>query len=151
MVLFRSLECWGYAALEQAWKYMSTQCCISFLPCRSIRKEIWPCHKNGQGQSMVIIWTNLVVLEYLMLYTKFQCHRPLGSEEGDFLRFYHKWARKPSWSCDPEQLNTSSFPTSHGGSIWNLASNGPVLKFENVESELPWTKVNRWPWPCQKY
>ena len=43
-------------------------------------------------------------------------------------------------------------PTSHGGSIWNLASNILVLflekKFENVESEWPWAKVNEWPWPC---
>ena len=29
----------------------------------------------------------LVVLEYSMLYTKFQGHRPLGSEEEDFLCF----------------------------------------------------------------
>ena len=62
-------ECIGYADLEQAWKYMT--------------KQIWPYHKNGQGQP---IWTNLVVLEYLMLYTKFQGHQPLGYKD-DFLRF----------------------------------------------------------------
>ena len=83
---YRSPECIGYAELEQAWKYM-TICCISFHPCRSIRKQIWPNHKNGQGQSSVIIGTNLVVLEYPMLYSRFQCHRPLSSEEGDFSRF----------------------------------------------------------------
>ena len=42
-------------------------------------------------------------------------------------------------------------PPSHGGSEWNLASIGPTVskekKFENVESEWPWTKVNEWPWP----
>ena len=31
----------------QTMKYMSTKCCISFNPCRSIRKQIGPCHKNG--------------------------------------------------------------------------------------------------------
>ena len=31
--------------------------------------------------------TTLVVLEYPMLYTKFQGHRPLGSKEEDFLSF----------------------------------------------------------------
>ena len=57
------------------------------------------------------------------------------------------WTWKPSWSCDPEQLNIF-IPTSHGGSIRNLASNGLVdKKFESVESEWPWTKVNEWPWP----
>ena len=40
--------------------------------------------------------------------------------------------------------------TSHGGSIWHLVSRGLVFfeeKFENVESEWPWTKDNEWPWP----
>ena len=50
-------------------------------------KQIWPCHKNRQGQSSVIIWTSLIVLEYPKLYTKFQGHRFLGSEEGNVLRF----------------------------------------------------------------
>ena len=56
LVLYRSPECWGYVELEQTWKYISTQCCISFHPCRSIRKQIWLCHKNCQGQPKVIIW-----------------------------------------------------------------------------------------------
>ena len=56
MVLYRSLECWGYVELEQTWKYISTQCYISFHPCRSIQKQIWPCHKNSNGQPKVIIW-----------------------------------------------------------------------------------------------
>ena len=56
MVLYCSLECWGYVELEQTWKYISTQCYISFHPCRSIQKQIWPCHKNSQGQPKVIIW-----------------------------------------------------------------------------------------------
>ena len=49
-VLYRPPECWGYAELEQTWKYMSTQFFISRHPYRSIRKQIWPCHKNGHGQ-----------------------------------------------------------------------------------------------------
>ena len=35
---------------------------------------------------MVVICINLVVLEYPMLYTKFQGHRPFGSRK-DLLRF----------------------------------------------------------------
>ena len=49
--------------------------------------QIWSCRKISQGQSRVIIWTNLVVLEHPMLHSKFQGHRPFGSEEEDFLRF----------------------------------------------------------------
>ena len=85
LVLYHLPECIRYA--EQAWKYM-TICCINFHLCRSIRKQIWPCHKNGQGQPSVIVWTNLVVPEYLMLYTKFQCHGPFGSREEGFYYIY---------------------------------------------------------------
>ena len=56
LVLYHSPECLGYAELEQTWKYISTQCCMSLHACRSIRKQIWPRHKNGQGQPRVIIW-----------------------------------------------------------------------------------------------
>ena len=45
-----------------------------------------------------------------MPHTKFQCHRPFGSEEEDFLRFYNIWAWRPSWSCDQDRLNKLSFP-----------------------------------------
>ena len=83
MVLYRSPECIGYA--EQASKYM-TICCINFHPCRSIRKQIWPCHKNGLGQLSVIIWTNLVVPKYPMLYTKFQVYQVSRSSVSWFQR-----------------------------------------------------------------
>ena len=53
----------------------------------SIRDQISPCRKIGQGQPRVIIWTKLVVLEYPILHIKFQGHRPFGSGEEDFLRF----------------------------------------------------------------
>ena len=46
--------------------------CITFFPYKSIRDQIWPSRKIGQGQPRVIISTNLVVLEDPMLHTKFQ-------------------------------------------------------------------------------
>ena len=48
----------------------------------------WHYRKIGQGQSRVIIWTNLVVLEYPMLHTNFQGHRLFGSREEDYLTRY---------------------------------------------------------------
>ena len=45
------------------------------------RKQIWPCLFKGQGQPKVIIWTNLEVLEYPMLYTGFQGHHFVDSGE----------------------------------------------------------------------
>ena len=142
MVLYRSPECIGYAELKQAWKYI-TICYISFHPCRSIRKQIWPCHKNGRGQPSIIIWTNLVVHYYPMLFTKFQDHKPRGSEEGDFRRFLPYLGLETilvMWHRTFEQI---FIPASRGGSIRHLASNGFMFfeekKFENVESEWPWT------------
>ena len=44
-----------------------------------------------------------------MLHTKFRGNRPAGSVE-DLKRFYHIWAWRPSWSCDPDALNKLSFP-----------------------------------------
>ena len=58
-----------------------------FFPSNSIRDQIWPCRKIGQGQPRVIIWTNLVVFEHRMLHTMFQGHLPFGSGEEDILRF----------------------------------------------------------------
>ena len=93
--------------------------CFTFFPYKSIRKQIWPCRKIGQGQHRVIIWTNLVVFEHLMLHTKFQGHWSFGSGEEDFLRFLPCMAWRPSWSCE-DRLNKLSFPdpkeTSH--EIW---------------------------------
>ena len=56
---------------------------------KSIKNYIWswPSCKKVKGQPTVIIWANLVVLECLMLYTKFQRHWPIGSEE-DFLKVF---------------------------------------------------------------
>ena len=41
-----------------------------------------------------------------MLHTKFYENRPADSGEEDFLKgFYHIWAWRPSWSCDPDHVN----------------------------------------------
>ena len=48
-----------------------------------------PCRKLGQGQPRVMIYINFVELNFQILHTKFQNHRPSGSEEEDltFLLF----------------------------------------------------------------
>ena len=46
-----------------------------------------PCRKIGQGHPRVMIYTNFVELYSQMLHTKFQNHRPSGSEEEDFKTF----------------------------------------------------------------
>ena len=67
----RSPECWGYAELEQTWKYIGTQCCIICYSYRSIRKQIWPCHKNCQDQHRVIIWKKAPVQGHTIIWYKF--------------------------------------------------------------------------------
>ena len=45
-----------------------------------------------------------------MLHTKFQGNRSIGSGgEEDILCFYHIWAWRPCWSCDPTHLYKFSF------------------------------------------
>ena len=110
--------------------------CFNFFPYKSTGGRIWPCRKIGQGQPRVIIWIKLAVLEHPMLHTKFQGHRPFGSREEDFLRFLPcigMAAILVMWSGPFEE--SFVFP-SQGGSIWNLASIGPVVSeemFENVD------------------
>ena len=74
LVLYRSPECWGDAELKQNWKYMNTQCFISCHPYRSIRKQIWPCHKNGQGQPRVVISKKAPVHGHTATWYKFWQH-----------------------------------------------------------------------------
>ena len=45
-----------------------------------------------------------------MLHTKAQGHWPFGSGEDFFKGFYHLWAWRPSWSCDPDAPNKLLFP-----------------------------------------
>ena len=68
--------------------------CFTFSAFKSLRDQIWPSWKIGQGQPRVTIWTNLVVLSHLMLQTKFQGNQPSGSGEEDFLRFLTIY-----WQC----------------------------------------------------
>ena len=99
--------------------------CFTLFPYKNIRYQIWPCHKIGQGQPSVIIWTNLVVLQHPMLHTKFQGHWPFGS--GDFLRFLPYMGIAAILVMRPEPFEQTFIPPSHGDSIWNLASMGPVV------------------------
>ena len=46
---------------------------------KCIRKQIWPSCSVGQGQPMIIIWTNLEGPTSQMLHTKSQVHVPSGS------------------------------------------------------------------------
>ena len=99
------------------WKIL----CFTFFLYKSIKDQIWPCHKIGHGQLRVIIWTNLVVLEHPMLHTNCQGHRPFGSGEEDFLRFLQNVpymgmaAILVMW---PGPFEQTFVPPSHGVSIW---------------------------------
>ena len=44
-----------------------------------------------------------------MLHTKFQGHRPFGSREEDFLRFFPYMRMAAILSCDLDHLNKRSF------------------------------------------
>ena len=46
--------------------------------------QILPCRKKVKGQPRIIIWTNLVDLKSMMLYTKIQSWSFFGFGEEDF-------------------------------------------------------------------
>ena len=123
----------------------------NFFTYKSIGDQIWPCRKIDQRQPRDIIWTNLVVLEYPMLHINFQGRRPFDSREEDFLMFLPYMDMAAILVIRPEPFEQIFVRPSHGWSTWNLVSIGLAVstetKFENVESECPWTKVNKWPWP----
>ena len=103
---------------EWPWTWPKINC-FTFFPYKSIREQIWPCHKVGQGQPRVIIWTNLVVLEHLMLHTKFQGHLPFGSGE-DFKFFLPYMGMAAILVMWPGPFEQTFVPPSHRSSIWNL-------------------------------
>ena len=113
--------------------------CFTFFPYKSIRDQIWPCRKIGQGQPSVIIWTNLVVPEHSMLHTKFQGHQPFDSREEDFLSFFFFFlpcmgiaAILVLWTGPFEQ---TFVPPSHRIFIWNMTLIGPVVSEEKMLKE----------------
>ena len=86
-----------------------------------------------------------------MLHTKFKVHWPFHSRDEDFeglLAYMGMAAILVMWH---ESFVLTFILPSLEGSTWNMVSIGLVFfeekKFENVESEWPWTKVNEWPWP----
>ena len=108
--------------------------CFTFFPYKSIRDQIWPCRKIGQGQPSIISWTNLVVLEHLILHTKFQGHRPFGSGE-DFFKVFTIYGHGSQLYHVTRTVWTNFRSPSHGDSIWNLASICPVVSEEKMFKE----------------
>ena len=71
-----------------------------------------------------------------MLHAKFQGDRPFGFGEEDFLRFLSYMGMEAILVTWPQPFEQTFVPPSQGGSIWNLASIGPVVSeemFENVD------------------
>ena len=106
--------------------------CFTFFPCKSIRDQIWPCRKIGQGQPRAIIWTNLVVLEHPMLHTQFLVHRPFGPAE-DILRFLPSMGMAAILVIWPGPFEHTFVPPSHRGSAWNLTLIGQVVSEEKMK------------------
>ena len=109
--------------------------CFIFFPYKSVRDQIWPCRKIGQGQPRVIIGANLVVHEHSMMHTKIQGHRPFGSGKEDFLRFLPYMGMVAILVMWPGPFEQTFIPPSHRSSIWNLTLIGPVVSEEKIFKE----------------
>ena len=106
--------------------------CFTFFLYKSIRDQIWPCRKIGQGQPRVIIWANLVVPEHPMLHTMFQSHRPFGPRKEDFLRFLPYMGMVAILVMWPGPFEQTFVPPAHRSSIWNLTLIVPVVSEEKM-------------------
>ena len=79
-----------------------------------------------------------------MLHTKFQGHQSIGSGEEDF---YHIWAWRSCWSCDPTHLYKFSFlfPLKLSYELWFqialLFLKKKKKQVLTLKSEWPLTKV----------
>ena len=105
---------------------------LPFVQYKSRRDQIWPCHKIGQGQPRVIIWTKLVELMRSMLQIKFQGHGSFGSGEEVFLRFLPYMdmvAILVMWTGPFEQTFN---PPSQGGCTWNGLNRPSGFRGEDV-------------------
>ena len=70
-----------------------------------------------------------------MLDTKFQGRRPFGSGEADFWRFLPYMVMVAILVMWPGPFEQTFIPPSHGDSIWNLASIGPVVSEKKTFKE----------------
>ena len=77
-----------FVSLVICCKFLPLNDFLTLFPYKSIRDQIWPFGKIGQGQPRVIIWTNYDGLKTPMLHTKPQGHLPFGSREEDFWRVF---------------------------------------------------------------
>ena len=68
--------------------------------------------KRFKGHHRVIKWRSYKQHVLQILYTKFQCNRPLDSAEQDCLKFLPYKGAMASWSCDLDHLicNLSFYP-----------------------------------------
>ena len=100
---------------------------LTVFPYKSIRDQIWPCHKIGQGQPKVIIWTNFDGPKAPILHTRPKVTGPLVPEKKifeAFLQYMGVVAILIMWPRCPEQ---TFGPLTHGTCTWNLASIGPAV------------------------
>ena len=85
----------------------------------------------GQGQTMDLIWTTLVVLTYMMLHTKFQGHGSIGSGEEDLLRFLPYMGMVAMLVMWPNSFVYIFIPILPQAFVWTLVPNDPIVFEKN--------------------
>ena len=133
--------------LQNFWKINS----FHFFLWISLYYQIWPCRKIGQGQPMVIIWTNYDGQESPMRHTKFLGNQSTGSGEKDFWRVFtiyghggHLGNVTTIVSINFHFLVPESLHIKFGFDWLSGFWEKPVLIFK---CKWPCTKVKKWPWP----
>ena len=100
--------------------------CFNFFPYKSIRDQIRPCCKIGQGPLTVIIWAKNCSIWAPDDAYQFSRSSDFGSGE-DVFRFSPYMSMAAILVMWPGPFEQTFVPPSHRSSIWNLTLIGPVV------------------------
>ena len=114
----------------------------------------WTWHKIGQGQPGVMIYINFVVLQSMMLHTKFQGNWPNGSGER-FFKVLSSFGHDGHLShvtmtvclsliCFIQNWFHMKYIFHSLVIFWK---NGLQIFYQNFSTQMTLAKVTKWPWP----
>ena len=106
--------------------------------------QIWPSRQNVKGHSRTVSWTNLVGLEYPILYKKIELHSFLGYGEDIqmFQMFFSPYMGMVAISFNGvEPFEQVIIIPSTEGPMWNLVKIGQAVSEKNRRLKI--TRIYR--------
>ena len=95
------------------------------------------CCKVGKSQPKIIIWTDLVGPQSLMLYTKYEGNRPAGFGEEEFYKVFTIYGHGGHLGhMRPRPFEEIFILSTHKSSTWNLALMGLAASQQKMFESL---------------